>query len=65
MKMYVKKTLSSLQRERIATGGGPRPPSPSNEIKEIVDLLNPADLLTDINIYDSDSVVLHEPVSMC
>ncbi|XP_072934904.1 uncharacterized protein [Epargyreus clarus] len=57
MKMYARKTCSSFTKECNETGGGARPRTPDNTYMEIKDLLNPAELLKDENIYDSDGII--------
>lgn len=58
MKFNVRKKYSTNKKESNKTGGGARPPSPTDAVIEIKDLLNSAELVTDQNIYDSDSVNL-------
>lgn len=57
MKMNARKSCSTYKREINKTGGGARPTTPNNACIEIKDLLNPAELLRDHNIYDSDGIV--------
>lgn len=57
MKIRAKKTYGTYNRERNKTGGGERPPTPDDAVIEIKDLLNPAELLKDHDIYDSDGIV--------
>ncbi|CAK1580959.1 unnamed protein product [Parnassius mnemosyne] len=38
------------------TGGGARPATPNDGVIEIKDLLNPAEVFRDHNIYDSDGI---------
>ncbi|KAJ8720938.1 hypothetical protein PYW08_006403 [Mythimna loreyi] len=58
MKMNARKSYSAFKREANKTGGGTRPPTPNDAVMEIKDLLNPAELLRDDNLYDSDGVVV-------
>ncbi|CAH2100933.1 unnamed protein product [Euphydryas editha] len=61
MKMTARKEYGTYKKDQNKTGGGPRPATPNEEIVEIKDLLNPAELLVDHNIYDSDGIVLLNP----
>ncbi|XP_047989946.1 uncharacterized protein LOC125231180 isoform X2 [Leguminivora glycinivorella] len=60
MKINARKTCSTFKKEVNKTGGGARPATPNEAIIEIKDLLNPAELLIDHNIYDSDGVTVGE-----
>lgn len=57
MKINARKEVSLFKRASIKTGGGGRPQTPTDDVIEINDLLNPAELLRDENIYDSDGIV--------
>ncbi|XP_069704281.1 uncharacterized protein [Periplaneta americana] len=53
MKLHAKKSLS-LHRQAISrTGGGPKPPSPSKEVVELVELI-PLEFQEVFNEYDSN-----------
>ncbi|KAJ8722105.1 hypothetical protein PYW08_004507 [Mythimna loreyi] len=58
MKVNARKSYSAFKREANKPGGGTRPPTPNDAVMEIKDLLNPAELLRDDNLYDSDGVVV-------
>ncbi|XP_022819361.1 uncharacterized protein LOC111351592 [Spodoptera litura] len=60
MKINARKTYSIFKKEANKTGGGARPTSPSDAIIEVKDLLNPAELLRDHNVYDSDGIIIAE-----
>ncbi|CAG5026039.1 unnamed protein product [Parnassius apollo] len=57
MKVNARKKYSTFKKELSKTGGGARPATPNDGIIEIKDLLNPAELLRDHNIYDSDGII--------
>ena len=57
MKINARKTYSTYKKQYNKTGGGARPATPEDAVIEITDLLNPAELLIDHNIYDSDGIV--------
>ncbi|CAH2101368.1 unnamed protein product [Euphydryas editha] len=58
MKIHAWKTYSMFKNEVHKTGGGARPATPEAAVVEIKDLLNPAELLRDHNVYDSDGIVI-------
>ncbi|KAF9409698.1 hypothetical protein HW555_010988 [Spodoptera exigua] len=58
MKVGARKIFNAFKRETNKTGGGTRPPTPNDTIIEIADLLNPAELLWDDNLFDFDGVVV-------
>ncbi|KAK4880093.1 hypothetical protein RN001_008239 [Aquatica leii] len=57
LKGETKKCISTYQHELKKTGGGPKPPSPNQEILEIVDMI-PNEFTTDENKFDSNYVVV-------
>ncbi|CAG4960702.1 unnamed protein product [Parnassius apollo] len=57
MKVNARKKYSTFKKELSKTGGGARPATLNDGIIEIKDLLNPAELLRDHNIYDSDGII--------
>ncbi|CAG9839931.1 unnamed protein product [Diabrotica balteata] len=57
MKMNASKVYSDYNRELKKTGGGQGPTIPDEIVMEIKDIMNPADLLRDYNVYDSDDPV--------
>ncbi|CAG5043155.1 unnamed protein product [Parnassius apollo] len=57
MKVNARKKYSTFKKELSKTGDGARPTTPNDGIIEIKDLLNPAELLRDHNIYNSDGII--------
>ncbi|CAG5047042.1 unnamed protein product [Parnassius apollo] len=57
MKLNARKKYSTFKKELSKTGGGARPATPNDGIIYIKNLLNPAELLRDHNIYDSDGII--------
>lgn len=64
MKIKARKSYSSYKKETLRTGGGPKPASPESALIEIRDLLNPDELLRDINIYDSDGPMIGNEMAL-
>ncbi|CAG9829875.1 unnamed protein product [Diabrotica balteata] len=58
MKMNARKVYSDYTREQKKTGGGQGPTIPDEIVMEIKDIMNPAELLRDHNVYDSDGPII-------
>ncbi|CAH2100870.1 unnamed protein product [Euphydryas editha] len=63
MKINARKEVSLFKRATNKTDGGGRPQTPTNDVIEINELLNPAELLRDENIYDSDGIIISASTS--
>lgn len=56
MKLAAKANLSLHRSEQLKTGGGEKPPSPSEADLEVM-AIAPLDFIEETNAYDSDAVV--------
>ncbi|KAJ4425478.1 hypothetical protein ANN_28094, partial [Periplaneta americana] len=58
MKLDAKKSVSMYRQAIHQTGGGPKPPSPSNDVAEVMEMI-PLEFEVDENEFDSD---YHQPI---
>ncbi|CAG9840742.1 unnamed protein product [Diabrotica balteata] len=61
--MNARKVYSDYTREQKKTGGGQGPTIPAEIVMENKDIMNPAELLRDHNVYDSDGPYVNKGAS--